>query len=238
MKPKSIPTELEPTEHEIREAMTEIEGFLDITPHDFSRLYHIIHSRTAHKFSKSTGQNVEREGWLKRLRPLSEPGRRTHLKEIFWSWLAALAGIGLVAWLNDALLFPKDILLLVGSFGASAVLVYGISQSPLAQPRNFVGGQLIGAIVGVASYKLFSHTPWFAAAFAVATALALMHLTRTIHPPGGATALIAVIGGESIHRLGFTYVLCPVLTGTLVMLIVALILNNLVKWRRYPEFWL
>ena len=238
MKPKRVPTELEPTENEIREAMAEMEGFLDITPHDFSRLYHIIHSRTARKFSKSTGGNVAREGWLKRLRPLSEPARRIHLKEIGWSWLAALAGIGLVAWLNEAIFSPQDMLLLVGSFGASAVLIYGISQSPLAQPRNFVGGQLIGAMVGVASWKLFSHTPWFAAAFAVATAIALMHLTRTIHPPGGATALIAVIGGESIHRLGFAYVLCPILTGTLILLIVALIVNNVVKWRRYPEFWL
>ncbi len=238
MKPKIVPAELEPTEHEIREAMAEIDGFLDITPHDFSKLYHLVHSRTAKQFSKSKGQNVEREGWLKWLRPLSEPSRRTHIKEIAWSWLAAFAGIGLVAWLNDAIFSQKDILLIMGSFGASAVLIYGVSNSPLAQPRNFVGGQLIGAIVGVASCQLFSQTPWIGAAFAVATAIALMHLTRTIHPPGGATALIAVIGGEKIHRLGFTFVLCPVLTGTLIMLLVGLIANNAVRWRRYPEFWL
>ena len=84
MKPKSVPTELEPTEDEIREAMAEMEGFLDITPHDFSRLYHIIHSRTARKFSKSTGGNVVREGWLKRLRPFkrtstTDPSKRDWL---------------------------------------------------------------------------------------------------------------------------------------------------------------
>jgi CBS-domain-containing membrane protein len=65
-----------------------------------------------------------------------------------------------------------------------------------------------------------------------------MHLTRTLHPPGGATALIAVIGGESVHRLGYFYVVMPVALGAGVMLIVALFVNNIPKTRKYPEFWL
>jgi CBS-domain-containing membrane protein len=89
----------------------------------------------------------------------------------------------------------------------------------------------------VASYQLFHAFPWFAAAFAVATAIAVMHATRTLHPPGGATALIAVIGGDSIHDLGFLYVLLPVATGAVIMLIVALMVNNLAGSRKYPEFW-
>src|SRR5450759_5392470 len=75
-------------------------------------------------------------------------------------------------------------------------------------------------------------------AMAVATAIAIMHATRTLHPPGGATALIAVIGSPQIHDLGFFYVLVPVTLGTLILLAVALVVNNLPKSRRYPEVWL
>lgn len=71
----------------------------------------------------------------------------------------------------------------------------------------------------------------------VATAIAVMHATRTLHPPGGATALIAVIGSEKIHDLGFLYVLVPVGAGAMIMLIVALVVNNIAKSRKYPEFW-
>jgi len=85
--------------------------------------------------------------------------------------------------------------------------------------------------------KSFNPFPWFASAFAVATAIAVMHATKTLHPPGGATALIAVIGSEKIHDLGFLYVFVPVGAGAMIMLIVALIVNNIAKSRRYPEFW-
>ena len=69
------------------------------------------------------------------------------------------------------------------------------------------------------------------------TAIAVMHLTKTTHPPDEATALIAVIGSERVHQLGFLYVLSPVALGALIMLVVALIVNNLTSFRRYPVFW-
>jgi CBS-domain-containing membrane protein len=72
---------------------------------------------------------------------------------------------------------------------------------------------------------------------AVATAIALMHLTRTLHPPGGATALIAVIGSPEIHKLGFLYVLVPATVGPLILLAAAVLINNIPKSRRYPEIW-
>ena len=128
--------------------------------------------------------------------------------------------------------------MIIGSFGASAVLIYGAVRSPLAQPRNLIGGHVFSAIVGVASFQLLGSHPWLAAASAVSTAIALMHLTKTLHPPGGATALIAVIGGDAVHELGFLYALIPAALGAGVMLIVALIVNNIPKNRRYPEFWL
>jgi CBS-domain-containing membrane protein len=79
---------------------------------------------------------------------------------------------------------------------------------------------------------------WLAAAVAVATAIAAMHTTKTLHPPGGATALIAVIGGDKIHNLGYLYALMPVTAGAAILLIVALIVNNISKTRKYPEFWI
>ena len=73
---------------------------------------------------------------------------------------------------------------------------------------------------------------------AVPVSIALMHLTKTLHPPGGATALIAIIGGDSVHHLGYLYAIIPLALRTGVMLTIALIVNNISKGRRYPEFWL
>ncbi len=157
--------------------------------------------------------------------------------EIAWSWVGAFLGITPVAFLNYNLFGGDDLVYIIGSFGASAVLIYGAVRSPLAQPRNLVGGHVISAVIGVIAYKLFYPFPWFASAVAVATAIAIMHATKTLHPPGGATALIAVIGSEKIHDLGFFYVLIPVGVGVLIMLVVALFVNNLANSRKYPEFW-
>nr|MDA3787618.1 HPP family protein [Desulfobacula sp.] len=139
------------------------------------------------------------------------------LSEIAWSWVGAFLGIAPVAFLNYNLFNGDDLVFIIGSFGASAVLIYGAVRSPLAQPRNLVGGHVISAIIGVIAYKLFYPFPWLASAVAVATAIAVMHATKTLHPPGGATALIAVIGSEKIHDLGFLYVFIPVSAGVMIM---------------------
>ena len=157
--------------------------------------------------------------------------------EIFWSWLGGFLGIAAVAYVNDGFLEKTDLVLIIGSFGASAVLIYGAIKSPLAQPRNLIGGHIISAFIGVSAWKLLFVAPWLAAALAVSVSIAVMHLTKTLHPPGGATALIAVIGGPKIHHLGYFYVLMPVVAGAFIMLIVALLVNNLAPTRRYPEYW-
>ena len=92
----------------------------------------------------------------------------------------------------------------------------------MAQPRNLMGGHIISAIIGVATYKIFHNHMWLAASVAVATAIAAMHATKTLHPPGGATSLIAVIGSQKIHNLGFLYVVIPAGLGAAIMLAVAL----------------
>ena len=157
--------------------------------------------------------------------------------EIMWSWVGGFLGIAAVAWVDQLLFTGYDLSLMIGSFGASAVLVYGAVRSPLAQPRNLVGGHVLSALVGVLCWKLFHPYPWLAEALAVSTAIALMHATRTLHPPGGATALIAVIGSPEIHNLGFFYVLMPATVGPLILLVVAVLVNNVPDSRRYPEIW-
>ncbi len=163
---------------------------------------------------------------------------RVSIAEIFWSWLGSFLGISAVASLHFNLLGSSDAMLLIGSFGASAVLIYGAIKSPLAQPRNLLGGHMLSAVIGVSCFKLFPDQPWLASALAVSLAIAGMHATKTLHPPGGATALIAVIGSENVHNLGYLYVLMPVGAGAAIMLLVALLVNNLAGKRRYPEFWL
>ncbi len=166
----------------------------------------------------------------------SPPG--VGLPEIVWSWLGGAIGIGICGYISSKYFEPKDLTLMIGSFGASAVLVYGAIKSPLAQPRNLIGGHIISGLVGVACYQLFGQTIWMAAALGVSFAIAAMLATKTLHPPGGATALIAIIGGQKIHDLGFLYAFIPAGAGALILLLVALLVNNLSKNRKYPEYWL
>ncbi len=160
------------------------------------------------------------------------------LQEILYSFLGGFFGIGICAFLSQYFFEPRDLVLIIGSMGASAVLVYGAIKSPLAQPRNLVGGHVISGFVGVLSYQVLPDHIVLSSALAVSLAIAVMGLTKTLHPPGGATALIAVIGGEKIHNLGFLYPFVPAGAGAIVLLIVALISNNLVSSRKYPEYWL
>lgn len=155
--------------------------------------------------------------------------------QILWSWIGAFIGIGSVALITQFALEGTSLTLVIGSFGASAVLIYGAENSPLAQPRNLLGGHILSAIVGVTAFQLLPDQLFLAAPLAVATAISLMQFTCTLHPPGGATALIAVIGGENIHQLGYTYALFPVATGALLMLIIALAVNKLAPGRTYPK---
>ncbi len=154
---------------------------------------------------------------------------------MFWAWIGSFLGIIAISYFHMDILDDKDLTLVVGSFGASAVLIYGVPNSPLSQPRNLIGGHLLSAIVGVISYKLFSSNLFLATAIAVSTSILIMQLTLTLHPPGGATSLIAVIRGEQIHELEFFYILIPVFSGALILFLIAFIVNNIPKNRAYPE---
>lgn len=121
---------------------------------------------------------------------------------------------------------------LIGSFGATCVVVYGMPMSPLARPRNVIGGHVLSALIGVS----VTHAPlpgWMISALAVALSIVVMQWTDTEHPPGGATALIATLGAPKIEALGFSYAFHPVGVGASLLVCIA-ILINLGRGRRYP----
>ena len=155
-------------------------------------------------------------------------------KEHFWAFLSSLAGMGLLAFLEYKAFPREDFVFLIGSFGASSVLVFGIIQSPLAQPRNLIGGHVVSAIVGVTIQKIFPDMMWISSPLAVSFAIISMQVTKTLHPPGGATALIAVTGSCKVTELGYWYVLSPVLSGAIILFIFALLFNNIPHQRQYP----
>jgi CBS-domain-containing membrane protein len=175
--------------------------------------------------------------YIKKMKGTTKSPPGVGLSEIILSWIGAFLGIASVAFLNYCFFEGTDLVMIIGSFGASAVLIYGAIRSPLAQPRNLLGGHVFSAIIGVTAYNVLNNQMWLAASVAVATAIAVMHATKTLHPPGGATALIAVIGSQKIHNLGYLYAIIPAGIGAAIMLLVALLINNIPKNRRYPEFW-
>jgi CBS-domain-containing membrane protein len=112
--------------------------------------------------------------------------------EIIWSWIGSFLGIAAVAVVNFSIVDKTDLVMIIGSFGASAVLIYGTIRSPLAQPRNPIGGHLISAAIGVTTFKLLPTPLWLTSAIAVATSIAIMHATKTLHPLGGAKGLVSL----------------------------------------------
>jgi CBS-domain-containing membrane protein len=125
--------------------------------------------------------------------------------------------------------------LIVASMGASAVLLFAVPHGPLSQPWPVIGGHLLSAVIGVSSAILVP-VRLVAAALAVALAIGVMHYARCIHPPGGATALSAVVGGPVVQALGYQFVLTPVLLNVLVIVVTAILFNYPFAWRRYPAY--
>ena len=171
------------------------------------------------------------------LRSFAGPGANSsgHLEK--WvSGTGGLTGLLGVMLVSQAYLGLSGSASLVASMGASAVLLFAVPHGPLSQPWPVVGGHLVSAIIGVACARLNAQ-PLISSALAVALAISAMYYLRCIHPPGGATALTAVAGGDAVHALGFHYVLTPVLLNVLVILFVAIVFNLAFPWRRYPAVW-
>ncbi|MFZ5659143.1 MAG: HPP family protein [Pseudomonadota bacterium] len=149
------------------------------------------------------------------------------------SALGGLLGMLGVLWISHHFVGAHAAALIVASMGASAVLLFAMPHGPLSQPWPLVGGNVISAAIGVACARLVPDE-MLAGALAVALAIGAMHYLRCLHPPGGATALTAVLGGPAVHELGYHYVLTPVLLNVSIILLVAVGVNALFTWRRYP----
>lgn len=152
---------------------------------------------------------------------------RFTLLHMLTSYLCSFVGIGALAYLTAYTGYP----LIAAPLGATAVLLFGVPDSPLAQPRNVIGGNLIGAMVCVTLVHWFGVGPWVMA-LAVATTIKLMQITRTVHPPSGAVALIGVMSDAT-----WEFVLTPVLAGSLLLVGCTILFSHWVPGRPYPQHW-
>ena len=145
----------------------------------------------------------------------------------------ALVGILATGLVCRAAVGTEALPVLIAPMGASAVLLFAVPASPLAQPWSILGGNLVAALVGVTAAAWMSD-PFVAASCAIGVAIALMMALRCLHPPSGAVALTAVLGGPAIRALGYGFVLWPVAANSLILLATALLFNNLTG-RAYPH---
>ena len=194
----------------------------------------------AHDANEAADHSAEPSFWEKcRGVPGSSAPPAPGMSEVVLSGSLSACGIGALSLLHFGLCDASDCTMILGSFGASAVLLYAAPAVPFSQPRNVLGGHLISCAVGVACHEFISvsmNTPALAVAVAVPTSIMLMQLTRTLHPPAGGTTLIAVLGSAQLHALGFQ-LLVPTALGSSLLIAVALG-NNLARQRRYPTYWL
>lgn len=148
-------------------------------------------------------------------------------KNIVLAWLGGVLAIAAVAALTDYL----AVTLLLGSFGASCVLVFGYPDVPFSQPRNVVLGHVLSSASGLAFLAAFG-PHWWAVALATGTALAVMMATRAVHPPAGSNPVIVFL-----TQPGWQFLLFPTLLGALVLVVIALVYNNATRSSRYPKYW-
>ena len=143
---------------------------------------------------------------------------------------AALAGLGgfIVIFLLAQLSQMSGTALLIAPFGASCVLVFGLPASPLAQPRNVIGGHLVSSAIGLAVFAALGATP-FAFGLGVGLAIAAMLLTRTTHPPAGADPIVAILAGAS-----WPFLITPVLAGAVAIVVAAAVYHRAATGAVYP----
>ncbi len=152
---------------------------------------------------------------------------RVAVRQIILAWLGGVVAIAAVAWLADASQLP----LVLGSFGASCVLLFGFPDSPFSQPRNVIAGHFLATLTGLVFLTLFG-AHWWSMALATGTTIALMQVTRTVHPPAGSNPVIVMLTAPA-----WKFLLVPTLAGAVILVLVALVFNNLPRERAYPKYW-
>jgi len=170
----------------------------------------------------------------------TEPGPRPPLSDTPFSWLGAFTCMALIGLLDHYVMGPDaHMKLLIPAFGAMSVIVFSNSKAPLAQPINVVMGNTIGGVVGVIVMELLKyfslgHMMWMCAALCVSLTIVVQERTNTVHPPGGATALLYAL----VPVGGWKFIISPALLGAVIFVIVGVIMNNLSPARSYPQRWL
>lgn len=156
----------------------------------------------------------------------------THL-ERFISGFGGIVAILATTWLTSLFIGQVTAPYMLAAMGASTVLLLGAPHSPFSQPWSFIGGHLVSATIGV-TCAMELHNVYLSAGLAVGLSLLAMYYLRCLHPPGGATALLAVIGDQRIHSMGYHFIVMPVLINVAILMCVSLLINRLVLRRHYP----
>jgi len=149
------------------------------------------------------------------------------IQAILFAWIGSFIAISTVAILTDITNDP----LVLGSFGASCVLLFGFPKSPFSQPRNVILGHLLSSFIGLLFYHFISQE-WWGLGLALATAIAMMIVTRTVHPPAGSNPVIVYLTGAN-----WSFLLTPTLIGAIILIVVALLYINIDKKQHYPSYW-
>lgn len=157
---------------------------------------------------------------------VSLPPRPT-AKAVFLAWLGGVVAISVMA----SLTLLVDIPLVLGSFGATCVLVFAYPDVPFSQPRNIVFGHLFSSFIGLMFLTVFG-PHWWAVGLATGTAIAFMMFTRTVHPPAGSNPVIVFLSQPS-----WSFLLYPTLIGTLIVTLLAILYNNMTRSSNYPKYW-
>jgi CBS-domain-containing membrane protein len=165
--------------------------------------------------------------YFKKMRGGDPLPARAPASVIVRSFIGALLAIGVVAFITSATATP----LVLGSFGASCVLLFGYPDNPFSQPRNVIGGHFITTLTGLAFLALLGAS-WWSMSLALATAIVLMQLTRTVHPPAGSNPIIVMLALP-----GWDFLVTPTLAGAAAIVVVAVLFNNLDETISYPRRW-
>lgn len=163
-----------------------------------------------------------------------EGGIASHREKVISALGGVVAIFGVLA-ISHLVVGDAVVPLVVASMGASTVLLFAVPHGQLSQPWALVGGHLVSALIGVTCARYIGN-PWLAASLAVGLAVGAMYYLRCVHPPGGATALSCVIGGPAVHGLGYQFVLTPVMLNVAAILLIAVVFNYPLEWRRYPAY--
>jgi CBS-domain-containing membrane protein len=157
----------------------------------------------------------------------------THRERLLSALGAALA-VGLLAWISRHFIDSGDVPFLAASMGASTILLLAVPHSPFSQPWAMSGGHLLGALAGITCARLVPDV-FLATVLAMGVTVLLMFYLRCLHPPGGGTVLLAVLGGPKIQAMGYLFAVTPILFNALILLAVALLINRLIPHRQYPQ---